>query len=558
MASQARLETSGTDDDCEVLIVGGGPVGLAGALCLSQLGVRSIVIERDPTTATAPKARAVNTRSMEIFRQLGLEEEICREAHPLESWRFLFCDELAGREWARVEDPVDVSASISPTWRRTVMQSHVEAVLADAVRASEHASVRFSSTLTSLAQDADGVTASVRDTETGETLTLRGRYLIGADGTQSSVRQMLGIGLPGEVGLAWMGTIHHRTDLSPWLADRPCTLALTARPGERMTSTGVAKGLEEWVTMVGLSDEPGGRIEDLDEERCVEIVRSAVGVPDLDVEVLHVGSFTMNFQLAETFRDQRIFLAGDAAHRIPPAGGFGMNLGVQGVHNLAWKLAAALRGTRGDALLDTYDVERRAAAERVGGWSLQNGPRIGALLSARMNDDAEQMASAAAEMEKYVRNLGMDLGMVYPNAASSSAAASEVPEDPSRYDPSTTPGGRAPHAWLERAGETLSTLDLFGTGFVLLTDAAGQAWIGACEQIASEVDRELGVTLRAYGIGDATALGDRDGNFRRVYALPRGGALLVRPDGHVAWRSSREDQPGAGLVLDTLRSALCV
>lgn len=558
MASQARLETSGTDDDCEVLIVGGGPVGLAGALCLSQLGVRSIVIERDPTTATAPKARAVNTRSMEIFRQLGLEEEICREAHPLESWRFLFCDELAGREWARVEDPVDVSASISPTWRRTVMQSHVEAVLADAVRASEHASVRFSSTLTSLAQDADGVTASVRDSETGETLTLRGRYLIGADGTQSSVRQMLGIGLPGEVGLAWMGTIHHRTDLSPWLADRPCTLALTARPGERMTSTGVAKGLEEWVTMVGLSDEPGGRIEDLDEERCVEIVRSAVGVPDLDVEVLHVGSFTMNFQLAETFRDQRIFLAGDAAHRIPPAGGFGMNLGVQGVHNLAWKLAAALRGTRGDALLDTYDVERRAAAERVGGWSLQNGPRIGALLSARMNDDTEQMASAASEMEKYVRNLGMDLGMVYPNAASSSAAASEVPEDPSRYDPSTTPGGRAPHAWLERAGETLSTLDLFGTGFVLLTDAAGQAWIGACEQIASEVDRELGVTLRAYGIGDATALGDRDGNFRRVYALPRGGALLVRPDGHVAWRSSREDQPGAGLVLDTLRSALCV
>jgi putative polyketide hydroxylase len=553
---QPPLESAESADACEVLIVGGGPVGLVGALCLSQLGVSSIVIERDPTTATAPKARAVNTRSMEIFRELGLEEAICSEAHPLDSWRFLFCDEIAGREWARVEDPVDASASISPTWRRTVMQSHVEAVLAEAVRASEHASTRFSTTLTSLTQDADGVTASIRDEETGQTSTLRGRYLIGADGTQSSVRQMLGIGLPGEVGLAWMGTIHHRTDLSPWLADRPCTLALTARPGGRMTSTGVAKGLEEWVTMVGLSDEPGGRLEDLDEARCVEIVRSAVGVPDIDVEVLHVGSFTMNFQLADRFRDGRVFLAGDAAHRIPPAGGFGMNLGVQGVHNLAWKLAAVLRGAAGDELLDTYDVERRAAAERVGGWSMQNGPRIGALLSARMNDDAEQLASAAAEMEKYVRNIGMDLGTVYSSDAPGAVVASRVSEDPSRYDPSSAPGGRAPHVWLEGEGGALSTLDLFGTGFVLLTDDDGVAWSQACEEIRGEVEKDLGVALHAHRVGRTAALRDRDGDFGRVYDLPRGGAVLVRPDGHVAWRSAPEDEPTAPLALGALRSAL--
>jgi 2-polyprenyl-6-methoxyphenol hydroxylase-like FAD-dependent oxidoreductase len=543
-------------NDCEVLIIGGGPVGLTGALCLSQLGVTSHVIERDPSTTTAPKARAVNTRSMEVFRQLGLEEAICREALPLESWRFLFCDEIAGREWARVEDPVDVSAHVSPTWRRTVMQSHVEAVLAEAVLASPHARISFGSTLTALVQDDDGVTATVRDEETGQTRELRARYLIGADGTQSSVRPMLGIELPGETGLARSSTIHHRTDLSPWLADRPCTLAMTAKPGGPMASTGVAKGLEEWVTMVTLSDEPGQRFEDLDEARCIEIVRSVVGVPDLDVEILHVGSFTINFQLAASFRKGRVFLAGDAAHRIPPTGGFGMNLGVQGVHNLCWKLAASLHGASGDALLDSYDVERRASAERVGGWSQQNIPRIVALLSARVNDDADQIQAASTEMEKYVRNIGMDLGTIYASDALIADGLSQESDDPSRYLPSSAPGGRAPHCWLEGEKGSLSTLDLFGAGFVLLADEAGKAWVEVGEKLASDLEAELGIGLQAYRVGADAELRDPDGGFRSAYALPRGGAVLVRPDGHVAWRSANGDAPAKALLESTLRSIL--
>ncbi|MBW2725327.1 MAG: FAD-dependent monooxygenase [Deltaproteobacteria bacterium] len=522
--------------DCDVLIIGGGPVGLTAALCLSKFGITSIVVERDAETSRAPKARAVNTRSMEIFRELGIEKALLREALPLESWRFLFCDEISGPEWARVEDPVDVSASASPTYRRTIMQSHVEAVLAAAVEASDSAEVLFATELRSLVQEKTSVVAHVYDANAHEERELRGRFMIGADGTQSVVRPMLGVGLPGESGLAFMATIHHRTQLDRWLADRPATLIMTTGAGAAPRITGVAKGMEEWVTMLPIGDTPGTRLEDLNHERCKEIVCEVVGADDIESEILHVGSFTINFQLATEFRRDRVFLAGDAAHRIPPAGGFGMNIGVQSAHNLAWKLAAVVHGEASEELLDTYDLERREVAQEVGDWSRLNGPRMGAILMARLEGDALALKTAAEEMEKYVCNIGMDLGVCYSEGALVSDGEPHPPLEPSVYRPSARAGARAPHCWLERDGESISTLDLFGRGFVLLGNA-GAKDRESFDVIARESAKRLGVHLESWGVGADGDFEDPDSSFAKVYDIPKTGAVLVRPDGFVGWRT---------------------
>lgn len=539
------------DLDAEVLIVGGGPVGLTAALSLAKLGITSWVLEADATTTQAPKARAVNTRTMEIFRMLGVEPAMLREALPLDSWRFLYMNSISGDEWGRVEDIVDRSHTASPTYRRTIMQSHVEAMLADAVSASSLATLRYGVRLTKIEQDASSVTATLYDENTQSTRQLRGRFLIGADGTQSTTRPLMNIELPGESGLGFMGTVHHRTDLGQWLKDRPSTLIMTTQPGAALRVTGVAKGTTEWVTMFPLGEEPGTRLEDFDEDRCKSLVRDVVGVPDIDVEILYIGSFTVNFQLAAQFRKGRVFLAGDAAHRIPPAGGFGMNIGVQGAHNLAWKLAWVLRGHAGDALLDTYDVERRKVAAEVGEWSKMNGPRMGAILMARMSDDTEGVVAATKEMEKYVRNIGMDLGVRYEEGAIVGDGGAPEAIDPSVYTPSSRPGSRAPHVEIERDGKSDSFHSLLGDDFVLLAHADNHA-----AQVAVESCRTtLGTSPTIARVGRDIV--DVAGSLARQYELGANDCVLIRPDGYVAWRTRGEDTPLPTALIQAMRQVLC-
>jgi len=261
----------------------------------------------------------------------------------------------------------------------------------------------------------------------------------------------------------------------------------------------------------------GERVEDFSETRCIELVRSAVGIQDLEVEVLSALPWAASAAIAERFRDGRVFLAGDAAHLIPPTGGQAMNVGIQDVHNLAWKLAGHLGGWAGAALLDTYQIERRAVAEAV------------------MEDAARNVGGFGARPEQF-SNRGRVLGVSY----SSSAVITDGTDLPAvanpviDYRPTSRPGSRAPHMWLSRAGQQISTLDLYDTRFVLLTGSAGQAWHLAGEQAA----KPLRIPLRCYAVGSAGDLIDKTGEWPNLYGIGPDGAVLVRPDGHVAWRAT--------------------
>jgi hypothetical protein len=291
-----------------------------------------------------------------------------------------------------------------------------------------------------------------------------------------------------------------------------------------------------WRYQAPFHPQRGERPEDFPVERCVQLVRSAVGIDDLQVDVLSAAPWSGTAAVCERFRDGRVFLAGDAAHAISPAGGQGMNVGIHGVHNLAWKLAAVVHGRAGEALLDTYEAERRPVALAVNADVVQN-----------------VAAGPAVRVEQF-SNRGRVLGVAYsseavvPDGTDLPTVANPVVD----YVPNARPGSRAPHAWLFRDGRQISTLDLFDTHFVLLAGPAGSTWICAGEQLA----RQLGVPLQCYSVGPDEPLIDRSGRWLTLYGLGSGGAVLVRPDGHVAWRSpTLTANPASSLTL-AFRSVL--
>ncbi len=263
-----------------------------------------------------------------------------------------------------------------------------------------------------------------------------------------------------------------------------------------------------------------------------------MGIEDLEVEIIDIGSFVVNAQIADAFRNNRVFLAGDAAHRMSAAGGFGMNTGLQDAHNLMWKLAAVLQGKASDALLDTYDEERRPVVEANIRWANDNGTRTQEMVAAINSGDSKRIQSAAAEMNKRMINQGMDLGFYYASGALVSDGISHPPQEPSFYVPSSRPGVRAPHVWLEHKGKRVSTLDLYGKEFVILAGKDGRAWCEAALKVAEKND----VCINAYSVGKGADVENPENDWSEVYEVDDKGAVLIRPDGHVAWRSMTAGQ----------------
>jgi len=331
------------------------------------------------------------------------------------------------------------------------------------------------------------------------------------------MRTALGIGMVGPGVLANMVGIYFRADLREIGASRPALgWALTTG---MMAAVNLA---DLWLFMAPYQPEHGERVEDFSETRCMQLIRNAVGIEDLEVEVLSALPWSGAAAVAEHFRDRRVFLAGDAAHLIPPAGGQAMNVGIQDVHNLVWKLAARLGGWAGDGLLDTYESERRPFAVAV-------------------NDDVKRnlAAGGGAPRPEQFSNRGRVLGVSYdstaivPDSSDLPTLANPVID----YAPTARPGSRAPHMWVWRDEQQISTLDLYDTRFVLLTGPGGQAWRVAGEQVAER----LGIPVRCYAVGPGGSLIDTAGEWPSLYGVGRDGAVLVRPDGHVAWRTETTD-----------------
>jgi putative polyketide hydroxylase len=550
---EARRKATMKTIEIPVLIVGGGPVGLCASILLSQHGVPSLLVERHTGTSLYPKARLVNTRTMEIFRECGLEQAVRGISLPPEQTRHaIWARTLVGEELQRrTFDTVtpDLSEKVSPTFGCTTSQEVLEQVLLNCARQCNLAQVRFGSELTTFVQDGAGISATLFDHGQGEQIQVHAQYLIGADGAHSRVREVLGIPMVGPSDLGYTVNILFQADLSRWVSGRSINLAFLQHPdapGVLLTSDGAYR----WVFQAFYSPAAGQHAEDFTPEHCTELIRTAVGVPDLSVEVLRAAPWNPAARVAARFREGRVLLAGDAAHEMTPAGGFGMNTGIQDAHNLAWKLAAVLREWARPALLESYEREREPVDRWITEQTLHNLASIRRLSSGATEKDTSMYEGR----QEFFHEQGMIFGATYASAAvlQDGSPLPTVTNPVTDYVPTAHPGCRAPHVWLGRAGQRLSTIDLFGTSFVLLAGRTGTAWCQAVTEGASA--RRF--PLRAFTVGIQGDLIDPGGSWATTYGVEQDGAVLVRPDGHVAWRTGSSAPNPAQKLQEVLASVL--
>jgi putative polyketide hydroxylase len=526
------------DEIVPVLIVGGGPVGLSCAVFLCRYGVHPLLVERHRGTSIHPRARGLNYRTMEIFRREGLEQAVRIRGSALAGVRwFLVVETLAGRELQRFRVKLgeqDEAYQLSPTRRCMCAQDELEPVLLDA--ASERgAQINFNTELTEFEVHPDCVTAKLTERDTGQLRTVRARYVVAADGANSPMRTALSIGTSGPGILGHNFGIYFRADLSDLIQERLFGMALIRAPRAEGTLTSV-NNTDRWVFTVRGDPEKGECIEYFSPERCVALVRSAIGIPDLDVQILSTLPWEPSGRVAQRFRSGCIFLAGDAAHTMPPTGGFGLNAGVQDAHNLAWKLAYVLRGLAGTELLDTYDEERRP---------------VGAVAVDQAVDRLRHMPDTPARITRGIApaNVSDDAEVVLGHAYRSRAVIAEDTRGTALRDgrPWGLPGTRAPHVTIGQDGARTSTVDLLGPNFVLF--ASNSAWLEGGAAAGSQ----LGVPIS----GCWPLRGDCDSEWAAAFGVSEDGVVLVRPDGFVAWRSSQAVADPESELARVLRRVLC-
>jgi putative polyketide hydroxylase len=516
-----------------VLIVGGALVGLSMSLFLSWQGVPSLLVEKHPQPARLPRALGYNARTMELFRMLGLEEAIRAAQLPIaENQGMLRVESLAGREIMRLDEDgrADFSA-FSPTAACIIGQQQFEPILLDAAQ-KMGSDIRFNSELVSFEQDEAGVCAVVRERTTGREWRVRTHYLIAADGAHSSIRDALGIKTQGPGTISYTTNVSFEADLREALRGRRIFLYYVSNPRLPDGQAGLmaADNERRWSFGTPIHPERGERREDMTDERCIELIRIAVGIPDLEVKILpaypwdpiKVGVWELAARYAESYRKGRVFLAGDAAHTVLPSGGLGAGTGIQDAFNLAWKLALVLADKAGAALLDSYEDERLPVGKLTVEQTLQR-----------------QFYRTGTAESTLIDYADLIFGFRYRSAAIIAEPGAD--EAPLTQDPSTLhgqPGTRAPHIVLERDGLQISTIDLCGGRWTLLVGGQGTLW----NEAARRVSKRLHLPLSVYAIGGVNGLKDIEGRWDEAYGVGATGAVLVRPDGFVAWRTSTVDE----------------
>jgi len=532
-----------------VLIVGAGGAGLSLSLLLRQQGIASVLVERRPDVSWYPRARNLNFRTLEVFRGLGLEAEVIAAGARFS--RTLRKETLTSHgaegfpsieQFLHIADDLEIFTPEPSFWY--CPQSRLEPLLmAEAKRRG--CDVRYNSELISCIQDSERVSATIRDRATAATSSIQADYLLAADGAHSHIRKTLGV---KEEGLGVLDEhyifVYFRAPWGELVRGYENDAILIDRPGIRgfFLITDADRG------MFAIQEETA---RDYTAERCKELVLDGIGKPDFPVEIVDIAHWQPAQLVAEHFGQGRVFLVGDAAHTMPPKLGLGVNTAIQSAQNLAWKLAAVVKGQASQDLLSTYEAERRPVGRLAAEQSLV-GPA--AALLTKGSDDrllpAEKRVPVFSLIGGYrYRSQAVLSENAPPSQTGVEAAPIELIEAPAAL--TGQPGTRVPHLWLARGGQRISTLDLLDGGFVLLAGPAGACW----QKAASEAAASFGIVLSAYQIG--ADLLDLENGWQTKMGAPPEAAVLVRPDGFVAWRTSTQPTNAQPLLAQVLATILC-
>ncbi|MFZ1863934.1 MAG: FAD-dependent monooxygenase [Polyangiales bacterium] len=587
----------------DVLIVGAGPSGMTSALCLARAGIQSIIVERAAGLATHPKAHELNARSIEILMGLGVsKEELEAEASPqADASRILFCNTVQ-EEFGRIDLLAD--EGVASKYRRhlrlerpylNLSQTELEKTLLRHVERAEETSLLFGHEWEAFETQQGPAISRVRHLSEDAEIQISSRYVIAADGASSTVRGNLCVDMEGPNRIQDFISAYFEMDLRNhvptgaklyWILHPEASGTLIAHhPGRR------------WVYHVPIfppHEQPEAYTPEVFQRRLQIALQTDQRIP-----ITSIGFWRMTAQVAERFAVGRVFLVGDAAHRFPPTGGLGMNTGIADAHNLCWKLATVLHGHADEALLDTYEAERRPIAKLNCAESMHNFekifevveafglPREGLTMMAKIKDSIpvswlprtwkevlfrllgvpvlwalkrferrpdvrRRVLQSIADQLPHFDRIGLDIGYAYEcGALVRDGASRQHPTDPvTEYVPSTRPGARFPHVWLDPPDKTRSTHDVLSNEcFTLLHGARGRAWA----QAATELSAMLRTTLAVRSIASLTTSSALQEELEALCEVRSGGALLIRPDGHVAWRETMEVPQPKQSLLQALR-----
>lgn len=553
------------DLETDVLVVGSGPMGAATTLALATYGVKVHNVTRWNWLANSPRAHITNQRTVEVFRDLDIEDEVVQYAMPWEHMGDMaFGTSLAGEELARLricgtgEDRRSEYLQASPCTNLDIPQLYLEPILVNNA-AARGASFAFNTEYLDHEQDEHGVTARLKDHLTGREYRVRAKYLVGADGGRSKVVEQLGLPLEGHMARAATMYVLFEADLTRHVAHRPSVIHFAVSPSTSFGEIGLGliRAVRPWHTWItGWGFDMAAGDPDVSEEALRAKIRTLIGDPDLEPKIKGTSTWYVNQSYATEYSSGRVFCGGDAVHRHPPSNGLGSNTSIQDGYNLAWKLAYVLQGHADESLLASYTPERapigrqivlRANQSRKEYSKLQEAFRApdGTDTAAKLRDKspagvvARQALADALELKEYEYNShGVELNQRYMSAAvvpDPFAQEERWARDPELYaQAATRPGAKMPHAWLvDERGRRISTLDLIGKGkFSLVTGLGGVAWVKAAQCLNLPY-------LRTVVTGEK---GSADPYFAwaNLREIDEAGALLVRPDGYIAWRQAAE------------------
>ena len=574
--------------ECDVLIVGGGAAGLSASAILSSYGIKTHLVSKYAETSSLPKAHVISIKTMEIFRELGLEAAVRAISTPQENMRYAgYYAGFAGPTpehgrpitrigaWGRGGLDVEWLAA-SSVLGTNLMQSQLEPLMKAKAEELAPDDVHFYRNFLEFEQDDEGVVATIEDRASGESYKVRACYMLACDGGRV-IGPQLGIEMEGHLGVATSVSIHFSADLSPWFRDTEALTCTILNPDTGVPCVLVPMGPKEWGAqsadwLVHLASFQGDH-KQFDEGTAIRIMKECLGLPDLDCTVHVITRWPLDAVVASRYRVGRTFVLGDAAHRNPPTGGHGLNAAIQDAYNLCWKLAAVLNGTAGDELLDSYEAERRPLAKHIvqtsfTGWEKnrdvamaigfspkntpeQNWQNVRTVWQADATGDAtrRRLADSLLGVLPNYNSLNVGFGYTYEAGA---LVADGTPSRWSRnpldtFYPSTRPGSSIPDTWLETLVGRVALGDIVARGsFVLIAGEGGRAWRDA----AARISAERGIPLEAFVVGGTE--GDWL-DIRNAWARAREhgpeGAVLVRPDRFVAWRATAlVDDPDAVLA----------